>query len=148
MAGRLWTALLVLAGVFAVHGVQCAAGDGGHDAAHAPAASIVVTAVSPGHADAAAAVTPLTDPAPGAHPTTTTTTAAADDRGTGAPHETPGHLWTVCLAVLAAALVLVAVLLPRPAQLTRPALTHVRARLGSLAPARPPDLSALCLLRI
>ena len=51
MTGRLWTAPLELAGVFAVHGLQCAA-DGGHGATHAPAASVEVTASSTGHADA------------------------------------------------------------------------------------------------
>jgi hypothetical protein len=107
MTGRLWTALLPLASVFAVHGPQCAA-DGGH-------------------------------------PTATT---AAGDRGTGEPHESAGHLRTVCLAVLATALVmLLPALLPRPAQLFLPAHAHARARLR-LAPARTPDLSALYLLRI
>jgi hypothetical protein len=83
MTGRLWTALLTLASVFAVHGLQCAA-DGGH-------------------------------------PTTTTAGAAA-------------------------LVMLLTVLLPRPAQLFLPAHAHARARLR-LAPARTPDLSALCLLR-
>jgi hypothetical protein len=146
MAGRLWTALLVLAGVFAVHGAQCTAADGGHVATHPPTASIVLTALAPGHAAEAAGVTAPTDPAPGAH---IATTATAGDRRPDAPHETADHLWTLCLAVLAAALAaLLAALLPRPARLTGPALIHARARLRSLAPPRPPDLSALCLLRI
>jgi hypothetical protein len=147
MTGRLWTVLLLLAGVLAVHGLQCAA-DGGHGATHVPAASVVLTTLSTGHADAAPAVTALVAPASGEH-TSATTTATAGDRGTGAPHESAGHLWTACLAVLAAAFaVLLAVLLARPAQLLRQALAHARARLGSLAPPRPPDLSVLCLLRI
>jgi hypothetical protein len=75
--------------------------------------------------------------------------AADAQRGTG-PHGAAEHLWTLCLAVLAAGLaVLLAVLAPRLIGAAAAALRRARARAaGGLAPLRPPDLSALCLLRI
>jgi hypothetical protein len=65
MAARQWTALLVLAAVFAMHGVQCAAAaDGGYAATPAADAfSLARTALTPGHAHATAtAGTGLADP--------------------------------------------------------------------------------------
>jgi hypothetical protein len=152
--------LLLLGAVFAVHGVQCTAvADGG---AHTPTPVAVAggaTSPTAGHVHLTVAVlaTTLTDPVGGvqtdgiAHVgrsgTAVGATSVPDGHG-GAPDDTAGHLWTVCLAVLAAGLaVLLAVLAPRLALLTAAVLTHARARLWSLAP-RPPDLAALCLLRI
>jgi hypothetical protein len=164
MAARLWTALLVLAAVFAMHGVQCttAADGAGHAAIPAgraaDAVSLAMTGLTPGHATATAGIA-LADPIAAvrhaghgdsgpATPADAATVMAAAGHG-GAPHDAAAHLWTVCLAVLAAALaVLLALLVPRSVQLTAPALVYARARLRSLAPPRPPDLAALCLLRI
>lgn len=143
MNARLWTALLLLAGVFALHGLQCtAAGSSGTSDIAAVVTSshvlaVPMTALTGGHGDGL-----LPDPTPGA--------AVAVDTGHGsAPHDTPAHLWTVCLAVLAAGLVaLLTTLITRRAVLSR-RLTRVRVRVaGGLASLRPPDLSALCLLRI
>jgi hypothetical protein len=94
--------------------------------------------------------TVLADTAPAAHPATGSPAAiAAADGPSSDSHGTAGHLWTVCLAVLAAALaVLLAVLLPQPGFLARLAIPRVRARVRSLSALRPPDLSELCLLRI
>ena len=166
MAARLWTALLVLAAVFALHGLQCttAAGGPGHAATHAghapDAFSLAMTALTAGSPDAmVTAGIALADPigavtiagsaASGpATPGAAATAMAAVGQG-GLPHDGVAHLWTVCLAVLAAALaVLLAVLDPRSVQLTTPALGYARARLRSVGPPRPPDLFALCLLRI
>ncbi|MGY1708573.1 hypothetical protein ACI8AC_03595 [Geodermatophilus sp. SYSU D00758] len=146
---RPWTALLVLAAVFAVHGLQCTAAADGH-AAHAAAdlsaaahgevasAGLVVTAALPVSAHALAGHGVL-ESAPHAPP----------GRHPWAPPESAGHLWTLCLAVLAAGLaVLLAVVAPHLVRLASPAPASARSRSGSPPPPRPPDLSALCLLRI
>jgi hypothetical protein len=159
MAARLWTALLMLTAVFAMHGVQCAgAADSASSAATtahvltaAHSSSFAMSALAPGEALSAVGAARVDD-SMSAHTTTTTTVAApafSVDAGHGsAPHDWAAHLWTACLAVLAAALaVLLALLVPRPAQLGPPALRSARAS-GWLVPPRPPDLSALCLLRI
>jgi hypothetical protein len=162
MAARLWTALLVLVVVFVMHGAKCtaAADDVGHPS---PAAHFTVPApagtLMHGAAETAAVITAtglapvvtvLADTTPATHPATVSPAAvAADDSPSSDSHGTAGHLWTVCLAVLAAALaVLLALLLPHPGLLARLAPPRVRARLRSLSPPRPPDLSELCLLRI
>lgn len=165
MAARLWTArltaLLVLVGVFVMHGVQCTtAADGvGHPSPAAHSAGLAPTGTpQSGPAEAAVAHAVVDTGVTGAvlpdtaadHPAPDQAQAAAVTAdGAGAPHKTAGHLWTVCLAVLAAALaVLLAILLPHPGLLARLALTRVRALLRSVTAARPPDLSQLCLLRI
>ncbi|WP_138733824.1 DUF6153 family protein [Modestobacter excelsi] len=157
MAARLWTALLMLAAVFAMHGVQCAgAADSATSAATtvhvvtpAHSGSSAMTALAPGQALPAVGAA-RADDATSAH---TTVAAAAVPVGAGhgsAPHDWAAHLWTACLAVLAAALaVLLALLVPRLVRLGPPALRSPSARAsGWLVPPRPPDLSALCLLRI
>lgn len=112
-----------------------------------------MTALTPGHARAAAGVAGVDD-AMSADTTVTAAVAAAaapvDAGHGGAPHNSSAHLWTACLAVLAAALAtLLALLVPRLVQLGPPVLRSARARAaGWLIPPRPPDLSALCLLRI
>ncbi len=160
MAARLWTALLVLVGVFVMHGAQCtaAADDAGHPspAAHstvlAPTGTLMhgaaVPAIVVAATSSAQVVTVLADTASVAHPASGSPAA-----GAGSPlsdsHGVAGHLWTLCLAVLAAAVaVLLAVLLPHRGLPARLALPRMRARSRSLSPLRPPDLSELCLLRI
>jgi hypothetical protein len=147
MATRLWTALLLLAAVFAMHGVQCVTSDsamehgsaslatvssvGGHAAAVQLAAGML------GHFDAAA-VGDVPD--------------AAAIASTGLPepwHD--AHVLAVCLAVLLAGLTVlgaVARLRGRAILLVRgPPRPGRRFAAWSLRP-RPPDLSVLCLLRI
>jgi hypothetical protein len=160
MAARLWTALLVLIGVFVMHGAQCtaAADDAGHPspAAHstapAPTGTLMHGAAEAATVVAATGIAPigtvLAATAPDAHPGSGFPAAVADSPPSDS-HGTAGHLWTVCLAVLTAALaVLLALLRPHPGLLARLPLTRMRALLRSLTPARPPDLSELCLLRI
>jgi hypothetical protein len=153
MAARLWTALLMLAAVFAVHGLQCASA-----AAHSPAAPI-----TPAHAAAVAVAAPLAtdghmadaapaglpDPMAGAQTAGPLAVAPVDAGHGGTPHGSTGHLWTLCLAVLAAGIaVLLALLAPRLVGPAATALVQTRTRTsGWLPPARPPDLFSLCILR-
>jgi hypothetical protein len=149
MAARLWTALLMLAAVFAMHGLQCtsaAAQSAGVTLAQiAPAVPTTadghpVGATAPGPADLMAADQAITGP-PAAAP------AGAEHGST--PHGSVEHLRTLCLAVLAAGIaVLLAMAGARLIQLAPPALRRARTRVsGWLPPPRPPDLFALCLLR-
>jgi hypothetical protein len=161
MAARLWTALLMLAAVFAMHGLQCAgapdsadpAATAAHSATTTHGGSVAMIALTPGRAGLAAGTAGVDEPMP-AHATGTATVAAVaapvDAGHNGAPHDWAAHLWTACLAVLAAALaVLLALLVRRLVRREPPALRTARARaVGWLTPPRPPDLSALCLLRI
>jgi hypothetical protein len=137
MAARLWTALLLLAAVFALHGLQCTAD------AHASGAARTTSVVAP-------AAPPAVDSHVGASAAADDPAAVSDGRHGSPLHGSAGHLWTLCLAVLAAGIaVLLALLVPRLVGLVSPALRRVRTRtVGWLAPLRPPDLSALCLLRI
>ena len=144
MTARRCTVLLLLAGVFALHGVQCTAGGTDAAAGHAAAAPAVHSGADALEVTAGVAAVeeqPLAPPA---------VAAAVAGAGYGSvPHDAAGHLWTVCVAVLAAGLaVLLAVLAPRLASVAARAVVHLRAAAGSLAQPRPPDLSALCLLRI
>jgi hypothetical protein len=154
MAARGWTALLLLAAVFAMHGLQCTAPGTGHAAGHDAAAVAPAPAgLLDGGARTGATSTP-SDAHGALLDTTAMVGAAAAPAGLLAGHDsTPagagGHLWTLCLAVLAAGLAaLVTLLLPRtPALLGQPrARLRIRPPAG-LAPLRPPDLHVLCLLR-
>ena len=159
MAARLWTALLMLTAVFAVHGVQCtSAADGAgsaatttHVATTAHADSVAMTTLTAGQARTAPGAASFDDPPP-AHAGTATVAADAaliDAGHSGAPHDWAAHLWTACLAVLAVALaVLLALLVFRLVQLGPPAPRKVTRARRRVTPHRPPDLSALCLLRI
>jgi hypothetical protein len=155
MAARGWTAVLLLAAVLAMHGLQCTAA-GSDDAAGYGAAPVAVVPAGlhdggthPGATDTpnAAHGSPLD--------TTALVGAAAPPAGLlAAGHDsTPagagGHLWTLCLAVLAAGLaVLLTLLLPRTPARPGPPRARLRTRPpAGLAPLRPPDLHVLCLLR-
>ncbi|MCZ2860143.1 hypothetical protein [Blastococcus sp. VKM Ac-2987] len=147
---RLWV-LLVLGAFFSVHGLQCLADDGasGHGVSHAAAAS------SSGHAPT---------PTPSAAGTVATTPAAGHAKpevaaAAGAAHllvlHLPAHgaqVAAACLAVLlAGAAALGAVALrrwPTTARAVRGSPPASRWSTGRTPPPRPPDLSALCLLRI
>lgn len=160
MTARLWTALLVLAGVFVMHGAQCAAADGAghpsptaHSTALAPTGplmhDVAEAATVMAGTGMALAGTVFADTPPTAHQAVGAVAVTVADIPSSDSHGAAGHLWTVCLAVLASALaVLLAVLLPRFALAARLARPHARARLRSLSPPRPPDLSELCLLRV
>lgn len=146
---RLWS-LLVLAAVFAMHGVQCMAA--GPDSGHAAATSVVATAtmehssgvdvvargMAAGLAVTSAVVPSVGGPLSGGLPV---------DQGSGHGAD----LWAVCFAVVVGVLVL----LGASGLLRRGVVTPVRGspsrRFGTriiASPLRPPDLSFLCLLRI
>jgi hypothetical protein len=155
MAARGWTALLLLAAVFAMHGLQCTAAGTDHAAGHGAAAVALAPAGLPDGGVHPRVTSTPTD-ARGAHPDTTAMIAGAAPAAglPGAGHDsTPagagGHLWTLCLAVLAAGLaVLLTLLLPRTPALLGPVWARLRIRPpAGLAPLRPPDLHVLCLLR-
>jgi peptidoglycan/LPS O-acetylase OafA/YrhL len=160
MAARLWTALLMLTAVFAMHGVQCtSAADGAgsatttaHVATRAHTGPVAMTALTAGQTRTVPEAASFDDPTP-AHAATATVAAVAalvDAGHSGAPHDWAAHLWTACLAVLAVALaVLLALLVPRLVQLGPPAPRSANTRAGRwVTPPLPVDLSALCLLRI
>ena len=148
MATRLWTALLLLAAVFAVHGVQCVASDPSMEhgsSSPAAVASIgdhaaavhLAAAGMPGHFEVAAAGG-VRD------------AAATASTGLPAPwHD--AHVLTVCLAALLAGVTVLGAVAPLrgwaiPLVRGSPRRGH-RFAAWSLRP-RPPDLSVLCLLRI
>ena len=158
MVARLWTALLMLTAVFAMHGLQCtSAADGAgsaattaHVATTAHAGPVAMTALTAGQARTAPGAASFDNSMP-AHPATAAAVAAPVDAGHGGgPHDWAAHRWTACLAVLAVALaVLLSLLVPRLVQLGPPAPRSANTRAGRwVTPPRPPDLSALCLLRI
>ncbi|MCZ2839775.1 hypothetical protein [Modestobacter sp. VKM Ac-2985] len=144
---RVWTALLLLAAVFGVHGVQCTMPDPtlGHESvtvaptasvdvpAAAAAGPIVVAAAMRGHQHAAL---------PG--------TGGAGDPGSLAPwHD--GHVLAFCLAALLAGLTVMGAssrLRGLAVRLAGGRPTSPHCTTGWSRQPRPPDLAALCLLRI
>ena len=153
---RLWTTLALLLAVFAMHGLQCAAG-ANHPGAGPVSAHTAMHPATGQEIVPAAAMPSVGDPVPAAHsgptdavaPTTATDAPGPGAGHGGVPHSLAEHLWTLCLAVLAAGLaVLLAVLAARLLRLTLPTATPPWLRgLRWPAPPRPPDLSSLCVLR-
>ena len=146
MSPRLMWVLLLLAAVFSMHGLQCVAADidSGHGmtgAAHAPMASPVQTSsVDVGFAVASNV---LHGAAPG-------NAVASDGSGGGLPAH-GAAFWAVCLAVLltGVALLFFVAKIPTPwARAVRARAPSALWREGWSKRSRPPDLSALCLLRI
>ncbi|GAA4740707.1 hypothetical protein GCM10023328_22370 [Modestobacter marinus] len=139
MRGRRIWALLAVAAVLAMHGVQCMGGV--VDSTSTPPAAV---APSDSHHGAAAST------ADGMHHVTTPASTHQD----AAPHGMPAHgadVWTVCLSVLFTALTSlgVAVLLRGRTTLSlRGPPPSVRRLRHLLRPAPAPDLASLCLLRI
>ena len=149
MSARRFCALLLLAAVFSMHGVQCVVADAeaGHgltSTAHAwtgvvaaaPSAGAALDVLDHGRSDAVQVIAGLAS------------IAATPVGGL------PSHgvtLWAVCLAVVLTGLVLLgAGLLIRrvPALVVRARAPSVLWHTGWSRLPRPPDLSALCLLRI
>ncbi|MGY1842773.1 hypothetical protein [Modestobacter sp. SYSU DS0875] len=154
MAVRVWTVLLVMAGVFAMHGLQCAtAHDVDHGSGLHPAATTLATAPATAAAERPALVHAG---ARTGHGTAGGPVAAADLTAPSVvehehtPGSPTGQLWSLCLAVLAAGIAALCPLLaPRLLSVAARLPAQVCSRVGSWpAPLRPPDLSALCLLRI
>ncbi len=147
-----WAAVLLQAAVLLGPGLQCSttAGHGTH-AVHgegSPTASVALTTTDTHRANptAHAAESPGMA-APAAQ--TDVTPATTVDSTPGHWHGLPGHLWMVCLAVLAAGLaVLLDVLAPRLLGLASPLTTPELRGARWPTPLRPPELASLCVLRI
>ena len=144
MASRLWATLLLLAAVFATHGVQCVTSDSAMEHG-SPSLAAVPSVV--GHP----AAVHLAD---GTEMPRHSDAAAADGGRDAAVTLLPWHdayVLIVCLAILLAGLTV----LGAGAHFRGRAVPPVRGSPGrghrfaawSLWP-RPPDLSVLCLLRI
>ncbi|WP_147261954.1 DUF6153 family protein [Blastococcus sp. TF02A-26] len=152
MRGRRGWVLLLLAAVFAMHGLQCAAADSGtttaaHGTVHTsradPDPALHTAGLVMESADA------MTAAAPAALAAGTAIGASLAAGHDSAPHA-GGHLWAVCLAVLAAGLAAMLLVLTRRIAEFRLPLTR-RTPGGPwtwLRPPRPPDLYSLCLMRI
>ena len=150
---RLW-ALMLLTAVFVMHGVPLLGGSGEHGGvvlgSHAGAQDssevadpMVSSPMSPEPMLAALRVTA---------PAVEQIAVITDGRGAGAPGDRmPSHVWAACLAVL-----LIGVVLLGAGALARSwATSSLDELLGGARRLRhrplverPPDLSALCLLRI
>lgn len=139
---RCWWALVVLAAVFAMHGLQCVSHDLQAHAGHGIAADLVTLPLP-----AAVAVDFVTAP-----------DGAAASGGPGhsdhamsgdSSSPLPTDFWTVCLAVLGAVVVLLAAAMARgrPATRERPSWASFPRSVSIPALPRPPDLFALCVLR-
>ena len=139
---RMWAALVALAAVFVLHGVQCA----GHDLSGRPSgAATAQTFLGP----ATAGMHHSSSPAGGS-----AAPVESDRIGAGAadhrrPHPPPGDLEAICLAVLSAGLALLVALLLRPGAPPGRSRCHARAQRWVSGPAllRPPDLFVLCVMR-
>ncbi|SOE03724.1 hypothetical protein [Blastococcus haudaquaticus] len=151
MGARLWTALLLLGAVVFMHGLQCASADhpGGtpllspaavaHDV-DAPMAAVSAAMSDAGHTTAGSPAVGGVDAAG------VVLHGQTDTSG----HGGAGHLWSVCLAVLAAGLaLLLGLAVRRLLRLGRAAALPAFTRAArSLTAFHPPELSALCVLRI
>jgi hypothetical protein len=155
MRGRLGWVLLLLAAVFTMHGLQCAGADSADPSgAHGPIHAIAAAEPHP----VLHVVGPVTAMASADHMTASPLAAAVTAATVGVPlgtdHDSSphgaGHLWALCLAVLAAGLaVLLLALVGRSLAIRLPLLRRAIGRaLGSFSPPRPPDLYSLCLMRI
>ena len=149
MSARRFCALLLLAAVFSMHGVQCVVADAeaGHgltSTAHAwtgvvaaaPSAGAALNVLDHGRSDAVQVIAGL---------------ASIAGTPVGGLPSHGATLWAVCLAVLLTGLVLLGFV----AKIRTPWARAVRARApsplwraGWFRIPRPPDRSALCLLRI
>ena len=147
-ARRMW-ALLLLAAVFSMHGVQCMASD--MNAGHGTAASAMTVV----HGAALAEPVWPTSTVVGHQLSGVVPGGVSVTAMSGLPHGSPpmpgAAFGAVCLAVLLTGVVLlgVAVLVRRaPASIVRARAPSARWNTWWSRLPRPPDLSALCLLRI
>lgn len=144
---RLWV-LLLLAGVVSMHGVQVIFADPGG----APAAAATIEHGTGG--GLAGSLLPSASVADDAHMaggTAELTAADAKSMPEGSGHGVASHVLSLCLAVILAGLALLAA--ASAVRRAPPAfLAYLDLRPRRLAAhfrlPRPPDLSALCLLRI
>lgn len=154
MPARFIWALVLLAAVFCMHGLQCATthSSGSHGVPTATSESSMDRPVAKSHSAGSVSAELV-----GGALASTAVTASSGDvvSGDGKPmHRPPVHaagLWAVCLAVLLAGVALLggSVVLRAaalPLLLGSPGRRSGRSR--GLRLPRPPDLSVLCLLRI
>ncbi|SOC50154.1 hypothetical protein SAMN05660748_2893 [Blastococcus aggregatus] len=150
--GRRAAAVLLLFAVLFMHGLQCSSADVvASSAAPGSAVPVVMGTASGGHLAPDHASHTAAPPSVEVMAVADQASAVAVPIGEhgSAPHGA-GHLWAVCLAVLAAGLaVLLAVLasrlVPRWKAVWKSSFSRAT---GGLSLPRPPDLHALCLLRI
>lgn len=146
MTGRRLGILVLLVAFLSMHGVQYMSA-----AAHGPAAMTADHTLDAA-AVAALGLAPIALAAEVGMTMAPEQTAAASTvaKVTMPGHGMPDHLMALCLAVLLAGLALLGAALARctnAARVRKPA-SLCRATLHRSPPPRPPDLSALCLLRI
>ena len=145
---RYWGVLVVLAGVFAMHGLQCTSHDLHTPAGHGAGATLVslslpaaVDAVDPGPPDALDGSGASAAPDHGEH-------AASPPALDGPSSPLPADFWIACLAVLAAGLALLTAFLRAwPAADGLAPWVPVPRWVSVPTLLRPPDLFALCVLR-
>ena len=150
MTHRRWLLFLLLAGVFAMHGIECTAAGGtpagsGHsvamDASAPRTTAVIGEASATQHTVYSTASPEVIFPAGDM--------AASKAIGSGGHPAAPlGHLWTVCLAVLSIGLAALLAALSVRIPTWLPPLRRAGPR-WARAPARlpGPDLFALCVLR-
>jgi hypothetical protein len=146
MSGRSWTAVLLLFAVLFMHGLRCgSAADGAAHAGPAPVVTVAATAPAAGdahRADAAATHAGPLAAVPHVADHATVGAVLGGDHG-NAPHSAAGHLWAVCLAVLAAGLAVLLMLLgSRRAPLTPPARARISTAVAALPLPLPPSPAA------
>ncbi|GAB3325625.1 hypothetical protein GCM10027451_50490 [Geodermatophilus aquaeductus] len=142
---RLWV-LLLLAAIFSMHGAQYIAADAG--LRHTEVAVAQHGAEDPLDAESLSASTA----AGGELQQVTPSVDTGEMAGQPSPgHGVASHLWSLCLAILYAGLVLLAaasLIGMVAAPVLRDVASHLSSFRGWARLPRPPDLSALCLLRI
>ncbi|WP_409332015.1 DUF6153 family protein [Trujillonella humicola] len=133
--------LFLLAAMFSMHGISSLPRDAGMPegrVAHEPAMALAADGMA---LDAAIMAAVVDEPMDGS------ATTDHDEPG----HGMPTHLWSFCLAVLMAGAALVGLVLiarASPAERMLSEVGCIRRPAGLVPILRPPDLSALCLLRI
>lgn len=140
MRARLTWVLLLVAAVFAMHGPLSLA----PDTAQAVTVALMDTPSTPTDSPSEAVETRQ-------HAGSLNATAQSEPHESAPKHEPSAHIWSLCLAVLATGMAVVGwwVVTRKAPQATAALPTQVaRAVLRFPELPRPPDLSALCLLRI
>ena len=142
---RLWV-LLLLAAIFSMHGAQYIAANAG--LRHAEVAVAQHGTEDPLDDGSLSGSMAADDQVQQADPSLAATAMAGQP---GPSHGAAAHVWSLCLAILYAGLILLAAagLLGRvTAPVARGTASHLSLFTGWSRLPRPPDLSALCLLRI
>jgi hypothetical protein len=155
VGGRRAWVLLLLAAVFAMHALQCAAADSGPTPGMHGTPHTTVTESDPAPrlagpgAVMASAQEAITAP-PLAAVLSAAATGVPSQEGHGSAPRGSGHLWALCLAILTAGLAaLLMVLAGRLPELRRSLSRRSGVRSwGRPYLLRPPDLYFLCLMRI